>query len=331
LKSAAIMLAFLLLIIMACDSTTSPGSQPNPAGTVIAWFNGNSDTIDLYFPGCDSLVNNAYITGNTPNDLLDLGSDMLAVVNSLSSNLQIFDLSASGAVTYEIVFPPGSNPWAMTYGYDNIWVTLLMSHQVATVSTEDWTLGGAIEVSDNPSGIAIASGSIFVSHGNFPVTSSPGGVTVLDAVTLDQTGWIDTGVNTTELWYCEETGMIHAFSTTYVDDGVVSIIDPVNATLFAQVQTGGDPHSPVRLGSSFACCDGFGSTIFFYSESGTLQSTWDPDASAALMGLAVSGDTLYMTDFTGDKVNRALWLQQDLLDPVTAGDGPQGIISIDRE
>jgi hypothetical protein len=38
-----------------------------------------------------------------------------------------------------------------------------------------------------------------------------------------------------------------------------------------------------------------------------------------------------MTDFGGDMVCRAIWQTQELLDPLGTGDGPQGIIAIERE
>ncbi len=114
------------------------------------------------------------------------------------------------------------------------------------------------------------------------------------------------------------------------NDGVISIIDPVTATISAQVQTGGNPHSPVRVGGSFACCDSWGSSIFFYNESGSLQSTWIPDSSITMAGLAVCGDTFYMTDFAEDKVYMALWQFHTLSGSLSAGDGPQGIVSIER-
>lgn len=326
------LLAVLLCILTAaaCNSPAGPETGITPGGTVIAWFNGLGSTIDLYFPQSDSLVSTAYITGTAPNDLLHLGSDRLAVLSSLSSILQVVDLSASGSTLHEIAFPAGSNPYSMAYGYDSVWVTLLLTGQIATVSTETWTLGGAVEVPDYPYGIAVASGSIFVSHGDYYPNATPGGVTVIDAVTLDETGWMDTGQNTTELWHCEETGNIHAFSYTYANDGVVSIIDPSTASITAQVSTGGAPSSPVRTGSSFACCDGFGPSIFFYDESGPLLSTWVPDSSMALAGLAASGDTLYMTDFYRDMVYIADWTSKVILDSLPAGDGPQGIIAVDR-
>jgi DNA-binding beta-propeller fold protein YncE len=319
------------IIMVSCNSPVEPNSEPNPDGNVVAWFNGLANTVDLYFPESDLLVSTAYITGNAPNDMLYLGSDKLAVLSSLSSILQVFDLSVSGSLLHEVAFPGGSNPWAMAYDNENIWVTLLLTDQIISVSTEIWTLGETIDVSDYPYGIAVARGSIFVSHGDFPGYTTPGGVTVIDALTLEETGWIDTGQNTIELWYCSETGNIHAFSYTYTDadDGVVSIIDPVTATIKAQVHTGGTPHSPVRLSNSFACCD-WGSSVFFYDESGSLLSTWIPDSSIKLAGLAVSGDTIYMTDFDADMVYIADWTSKVMLDSLSAGNGPQGIITVNR-
>ncbi len=323
-------IAIVSIMATSCNTPAEPSTEPTPDGLVIAWFNGLGNTIDLYFPESDSLVSTAYVTGNAPNGLLYLGSDKLAVLSSLSSTLQVVDLSVSGSILHEINFPGGSNPWAMAYGYDNIWVTLLLTGQIATVSTETWTLGGAVDVPDYPYGIALAAGNIFVSHGDYYPDTTPGGVTVIDAVTLKETGWIDTGQNTTELWYCTQTGNIHAFSSTFTDDGVISIIDPGTATISAQVQTGGNPHSPIRLGSSFACCDSWGSSIFFYNESGALQSTWTPDSSITITGLAVCGDTFYMTDFGEDKVYMALWQFHTLMGSLPAGDGPQGIVLVER-
>lgn len=325
-------ITLIILVAASCNSPVEPNSESNPGGNVVAWFNGLANTVDLYFPESDLLVSTAYITGDAPNDMLYLGSDNLAILSSLSSILQVVDLSVSGSLLHEITFPAGSNPWAMAYHNDNIWVTLLLTDQITPVSTETWTLGEAVDVPEYPYGIAIASGSIFVSHGDYTAPNPPGGVTVFDAVTLEETGWIDTGQNTLDLWYCSETGNIHAFSYTYSDNGVISIIDPVTATISAQVHTGGCPQSPVRLGSSFACCDGFGSTatVFFYDESGTLLSKWIIGSSITLAGLTACGDTLYMTDFDGDKVYRALWQSQTLLSSLTAGDGPQGIVTVNR-
>ena len=330
MKTPALLVA-LVLAAAACETTTGPSSQPNPAGTVIAWFDGLAGTVDLYYPGCDSLVSPAYTAGSAPNDILFLGDDMLAVLNSLTPSLQVFDLSSSGTLLHEVELPQGSNPWAMAYGYEGIWITLLASHQVVEVSTDDWTIAGSVDVPDNPSGIAIAAGRIYVSHADWPVSSSPGGVTVLNAVTLEQEGWIDTGVNTSDLWYCTGTGSLHAMSTTYTGDGTVTIIDPLSCSIQAQVLTVGPPASPVKLGTGWACCESFGDTVYFYGYTGTPTAAWVPVESASLGGMAVSGDTLYMTDFGGDTVIRAFWETQSLIDPLPAGDGPQGMEAVARE
>lgn len=330
-RSCMPVLAVLIgLLPVSCSTPAGPSEAPTPDGAVIAWFNGLGNTVDLYFPGCDSLLSDSYITGSAPNFMLYTGSDRLAVLSSLSSLLQVLDVSTSGSVLHEISLPAGSNPWAMASGYDNLWITLLLTGQIVTVSTDTWTVGGAVEVPDYPYGIALAAGRIFVSHGDFFPDTTAGGVTVINAVTLDEEGWLDTGRNTTELWYSGETGMVHAFSSTFTGDGGISIIDPVSLEIAARINTGGNPLSPVVTGDHFACADAWGSSVFFYDESGALLSTWTPEQSMTIGGIAVSGDTLYMTDFTGDQVHRALWQSGTMLPPLAAGDGPQGIVSIDR-
>ncbi len=319
-----------ILTAAACNSPTEPAEGQNPAGSAVCWFNGLGSTVDLYYPGADSLVSNAYINGDAPNDMAFLGQDRLAVLSSLSSQLQIFDVSTSGTTVADIQLPQGSNPWAITYYQGKVWISLLLTGRVMAVSAQDWSVTDTVSVSSFPYGIAAASGKIFVSHGDYYPDTTSGGVTVLDSETLEYEGWIDTGRNTTELWYCSETGNIHAFSTTYTGDGKISVIDPITATVTGVINTGGNPMSPVVIEDRIACCDGWGSKIFFYNESGLLN-TWTPDSSLSLAGLAASGDTLYMTDFSGDRVRRALYPSLTMLPDLTAGDGPQGIMSLSVE
>ena len=319
-----------LALIFGCNSPAGPGSGSTPEGSLVAWVNGLGATVDLYFQGSDSLVSSAYITGDSPNDLLYLGDNRLAILSSLSSRLQVVDLSQAGSVIQDVQLPAGGNPWAMTHREGRIWITLTQMDALISVSTSTWSIEDSLEVRTFPYGVAAAEGRIFVSYGDFYPDTTAGGVSVFDAETLQETGWLDTGRNTSELWFCEETGNVHAFATTYTDDGVISIIDPSSASIISQVLTGGAPMSPVKLKNGFACCDGWGTSIFFYDETGAVSSTWNPDTSLTLAGMCVLGDTLYMTDFNGDRVLRGLWATQTLLSSLQGGDGPQMMISVER-
>ncbi len=320
-------IALILFLAVSCNSPVEPDPGTNPSGNVVAWFNGLSYTIDLYFPESDLLVATAYITGEVPNDILSHEDGYIAVLNSTSANVQVFDLKSTGGELFHIDLPAGSNPYTMSWDGDNLWVTLLLNSQIARV---DLTQGGTVtlfDVPEYPSGIASTGTLVLVGHGYYE--SGTGGITILDAVSGVMIGTLDTPENTWCLKYFSETGLVHAMSTTYNGDGMISIINPANNTILSQIAIGESPGKPVQVGSYFASGDGWLSEeVFFYNETGTLLDTWNTGFNA--IGLAVSGDTLYITDFGVDKVYIANWSSKTLLDSLSAGNGPQGIIVADR-
>ncbi len=321
-------IALVLFLAVSCNSPVEPDPGTNPSGNVVAWFNGTGYTVDLYFPESDSLVTSAYITGEVPNDILSHEDGYIAVLNSISANVQVFDIESTGGELFHIVFPAGSNPYTMSWDGNHLWVTLLMSSQIARV---DLTPGGTVtlfDVPEYPSGIISTGTRVLVGHGYY-LTGS-GGITVLDASTGNVIDSVSTPENTHVLSYFSSTGLVHAMSTTYNGDGVISIVDPVNSIVLTQIATGGSPGKPVQVGSYFASGDGWGSdAIFFYNEAGALLDTWNTGINAT--GLAVSGDTLYITDFGADKVYIADWNAKALLDTLEAGaSGPQGIVMVER-
>ncbi len=317
------------LIAVSCNSPAEPSTEPTPGGLVVAWFNGLGNTVDLYFPQSDSLVTTAYITDEMPNDIISHEKDRIAVLNSTSSTVQVFDVNSTGGELFHIDLPIGSNPYEMSWDGNHLWVTLLMTSQVAKV---DLSSGGSVSIIDvkaNPTSIASTGSYILVGHGTWPDTSVTGGITVLDASSGSVIDSIITNDNVTYMRYFSETGMVHAVTSTYMD-GVISIIDPSSMGILAQVNTGGSPVYPVEAGSGFITGDGWMSgNLYFYDENGSLNDTWNTGLTSA-WGVACSGDTLYITDFNEDMVYIADWTTKVMLDSLAAGDGPQGIISVER-
>ena len=316
------------LVAASCNSPVEPDPGPTPSGLVIAWFNGLGNTVDLYFPESDSLVTTAYITDEMPNDIISHEEGRIAVLNSSSSNIQVFDVNSTGGELFHIDLPAGSNPYEMSWDGNHLWVTLLNTSQVAKV---DLSSGGSVSIIDvkaNPTSIASTGSYILVGHGNWPETTVTGGITVLDATSGSVIDSIITNDNVTYMRYFSETGMVHAVTSTYMD-GAVSIIDPASLQIVGQVSTGGSPVYPVKAGSGFITGDGWMSgNLYFYDESGNLNDTWDTGLSSA-WGVLCSGDTLYITDFYEDMVYITDWTTKVMLDSLDAGDGPQGIISVE--
>lgn len=319
-----------ILLCIGCFGVTGPSEGENPDGDVVAWFNGLSYTVDLYFPESDELITQAYITGEVPNDIVYLDSDELAVLSSISAELHVFDLYESGSTLATVDLPDGSNPYFMTYDGSNIYISLLYAGQVFVVDIGSLAVTDTLSVPSNPSGVVVADGKLFVSHQNYPDPLFTGGVTVLEISSGAILDTIDTPENSISLRYFEETGKIHVSATTYLNDGTVTIIDPVTLSVAATVNTGGSPGLPVRLDNgTFAAGDGWNSqNIFFYTEDGSVTDIWDTGHNVT--GIAATGDTLYFTDFNSDMVFVGLWQQQTVTDSLQAGDGPHGIIFIDR-
>jgi hypothetical protein len=192
--------------------------------------------------------------------------------------------------------------------------------------------GASVEVYDiggNPTSITAVGNAVLVGHGTWPDSTVRGGITVLDASTGVVLDTITTPDNVTAMRYFPGSGMVHAVTTTYTGDGMISIIDPVSLQILSQIPTGGAPGAPVMAGTVFASGDGFFSDdVFVYDETGALLSTWSTGVSP--VGLAVSGDTMYIADFGADRIYLADWTTRTMLDTLDTGDGPQGIVVVDR-
>jgi hypothetical protein len=315
-----------LCFIAACNDPEGPSGQGQGEGDAVAWFDGLSATVDLYYPGNGALVVPANVTGASPNDIIPLGDGAYLTVNSLSSDVTVFQLDESGP-TATVELPAGSNPWAACEHGGEIFVSLLNTSEIAVIDTSTWLVDRFLPAGPNPSGIAAAQGRIFVSHGNYPEPGE-GGITVLDPSDGDSIAFIPTPENTVSLRYFPETGMIHAASYTYVNDGVISIIDPASAAIVAALETGGSPGLPILTADGFVAGDGFSSgRVFIYGEDGAWEE-WD--TGHCITGVAQMGDTLYMTCFPEDAVYKGLLDGPALEGSIQAGDGPQGIAIIER-
>jgi len=244
--------------------------------------------------------------------------------------IQVFDVNSTGGELYHIDLPAGSNPYEMSWDGNHLWVTLLMTSQVAKVELASGGSVALIDVKGNPTSIASDANQVFVGHGSaWPDSTISGGITVLDASTGALIDSISTPDNVCFMRYFSETGMVHAVSTTYTGDGRISIIDPAVSEIISSIDTGGSPGYPIEAGSGFAAGDGWSSgNIYFYDEGGVLTDTWDTGAAGA-SGLACIGDTMYITDPVMDAVLIANWNTRVILDTLQAGDCPQGIVSIE--
>lgn len=331
MKKLAVALVILLALISGCGSGTGP-SDPGQ-GNCVAWFNGLGYTVDLYYPADGTLLSGAFVTGEAPNDIVLLDDGLVAVVNSLSSSITFFDPDQPGTIAAEIELPVGSNPYCACTDGSNLYVSCLMGEStggpcVCVIDLATRQVTDEFRGLPNASGIAIASGRLFVSTQNYP-DPSVRGTFVLDPATGDILDTLATPTNTLTLRYFPETGMIHASSTTYQNDGAITIIDPSIPAVTATISTGGNPGLPCRLGTGFVAGNPwtFTGSVFFYEENGSVETH---AAGFDISGVAAAGNTLFMTCFDSDIVllmDASTWSP---IDTLQTGDGPQGILIIPR-
>ncbi|MEA3266252.1 MAG: hypothetical protein U9P42_04845, partial [Candidatus Fermentibacteria bacterium] len=225
------------------------------------------------------------------------------------------------------LLPSGSNPWSFAICDGVGYATLLLTDSIAVFDATSFQITGFISTSPNPSGIACFDRRLFTGHSNYPDASSAGGVSVINIDSGELVQWIDTGENTHWL-KLQPSGMIHCYSTTYQNDGKITVVNPTNLEIETVIQCGGAPGEGVQSGSFFLSPDGWGSGgMVKYTESGQFTRI---DLSVAPTNLAISGNTIYATSFGADMVYLLEADTYSLLDSLqSGGQGPQGIIAID--
>jgi hypothetical protein len=197
----------------------------------------------------DSVEENLAKLGSVPADIVIRG-DKAYVVNGFSNNVQVFDLNQSPPkeTDEKITLPPGSNPISMAFLDDtHAYVVNNIGQSVALETEKDnkWqceTLivrtgeGGTTEpcqkvnfvpenAFEDPVGIAITKGKVFITNNNLDANFNPMGngfITVINVLNNQFAGIIQaSGVNT--------TSMVVIGSTLYaLNNGAVLYDDKTN-------------------------------------------------------------------------------------------------------
>lgn len=316
---------FLLLAFASCKDVTGSDVNSLPSGPFVVWFNGLSGNADGYFINQDSLITNCWTCGSAPNQIIEYSSGRFAILSSMDSEIRFF----SGLDYSSLALPEGSNPYCLTT-YGNLgYATLLLSGEIVVFDITANEVEETFSVRSNPSGITLASSKLFVGSGNYPESSSPGGVSIISPDDGTEIKWLDTGVNTNWLEVLP-TGNVHAYSTTYQGDGAISIIDPESMQISAVVNCGGAPSAGIMVNDYFLSPDGWGEGgIIKYYESGDFSRISLPFSPT---NLTHYGECLYTTSFASNMVYILDSSTYQIIDSLEAGgEGPQGVIAITPE
>jgi DNA-binding beta-propeller fold protein YncE len=323
----SIVAAFLILAFSSCRDAVGPDGGNTPEGPFVVWFNGLSATADAYFENSDSLINTAWSTGSVPNQIIPTGNTGFAILSSASAEIRFYSGTEAGQTISSVLLPAGSNPYSFVISGATGYATLLLQDSIAVFNPATGELSKSIPANSNPSGIACSGDRLFVGHGNYPESSSPGGVSVLNTSTGELLKWIDTGVNTHWL-KLQPSGMLHCYSTTYSNDGRITVIDTETLEITAVVECGGAPGEGMAIGDHFLSPDGWnGGELISYTETGEFSRIAVPFNPTSI---ALSGSTIYAASFAADMIYLIDSATLTVTDSLQSGGmGPQGIIAID--
>ena len=194
--------AFIIMALSGCRDAAGPSPDPSPGGSVLIWFNGLSATADGWFPETGTLVQGAWLTGSTPNQIQQISDTTVAVLSSLSADLIVFNPDSAGSYLQSVIFPQGSNPYCFTISGTTGAATLLLRDSVVFFNHSTGAVTGGFQAVANPGGIVLTDEYCFVSSCNWPDNTSPGGVSVYPAEGGDELVWLDTAFrNDTLLLY----------------------------------------------------------------------------------------------------------------------------------
>ncbi len=321
---AAIIFVFVFL---SCRDVIGPVEGNSPEGSYVVWFNGLSGYADVYFIEADSLITNAWTTGQASNHILQTGANQFAVLASLSADLRLFSGENTGETIGTIVFPEGSNPWSFVVHEEIGYATLPTKNSVSVFDLATLQITGSITTDINPTGIEYFNNMVFVGYGSWPEPESTGGVSVFETSTGELLKWIDTGLNTHWL-KLQPSGLLHCYSTTYPDmNGRITIVNPVSLNIEAVIECDGAPGQAILVGNEYVSPDGWGAGgLIKYSETGQFTRL---DLPFSPTELTLHENTIYATSFSSNKVFMLDSQSFVIMDSISSGgEGPQGIIAI---
>ncbi len=203
----------------------------------------NMSVIDL---DAGTVTNDLGTLGLYPNQILYYGGKVY-VVNSGSSNIQIFDPENNFAESTPIDLGSNKGPLNMVFYSDDIaFVSCSYSNEVLKVNVSTKTVAATIDAGVGTSGICIADGKVYATNTAFDgstYTYGQGTVTVIDPVNATVTTTINVHTNPQAAAVAPD-GNVHVVCTGdygATATGMIDVIDPSSNTVTTSYNVGGSP------------------------------------------------------------------------------------------
>ncbi|MDH7571389.1 MAG: YncE family protein, partial [Armatimonadota bacterium] len=265
------------------------------------------------------------------------------IVNSVSNNVQVVDLS-TGATVGVVSTGEGSNPMKLALGPDGrAYVTNLVTNNVAVIDLVSRTLVRTIDLSgvgSGPTGITLTGGKLYVTLTNFNLSDfsyGPGRVAVIPLSTLTVSRTVEVGTNPQDAIVGPDLRVHVAATGNYGDiPGRVDVIDPARDEVVATIPLGGTPASlTAATGTRVFVADGSRGVLAY--DAATRQILFDGEHAIAGAQVANEGSSIfdvkfdpqtglvYAADFPKDRVFAIDPATGSIVSVIGVGDGPAAL------
>ncbi|EQB63806.1 MAG: hypothetical protein RBG1_1C00001G1385 [candidate division Zixibacteria bacterium RBG-1] len=301
--------------------------------------NGLAETLSKINLENGSVTNHITTLGVAPNQVVVKGTRAY-VVNSLSSNIQIIDLTADTTLGF-ISLGANRNPWAIAFLDSQIaFVTNFAANTLSKIDVMAETVLAEFPVGQSPEGLYIMNGKVFICNTGFnpnDFSYGQGTVAVFDPQADTAVATINVGKNPQALKRDYQGELYAACTGDYgAVEGSVYVINPNTNSVIDNILIGGTPNT-VGIswdGTAYLSAGGFITDGLVYTFHSQTDSVLRGEANPILVDLGAT-DVLvdksgfcYVACFSSSTVQK-IDAAGNILDTFSVGDGPTSLSIFD--
>ena len=238
-------LGVIMLTFVGCDSNPNSPPSPGSQSTSVVWVaNSMGESLSKVDLDSGQVVTNAILLDSAPNDIV-ISGNLAYIVNSLSNNVQVFDLELEQTVGTIEIFN-GINPYSIALdNQQRAFVSNWMTGNVSILDLQSGIESDTITTGGAPQGLCVTDSLLFVTDVNFDMgsfTYGPGHLLAFSLASFELVDSLEVGLNP-QIVQLGPDGKLHVVCTGIIGtgSGQIDIVDPQTLTIEQSILTGGSP------------------------------------------------------------------------------------------